>query len=237
MKKLLLVCALMTLAPPMSVSAQERPGQQEVVVTAQRRQGVEPKAIPVVGMLRIADFAVQPVIVAGDTRDPIRRHDEIYATIKQAIELAKRSGSIELASGAVVVEPLTLENYRNLTLKDDDRPDSERAAFLIKTRLANGADSKAALDRITAFIKSVPTVGRAELKTDGDLTLSVVRPDQYRSAIIDLVASDAKTTASRLGPDYAVDIKGLDRPVDWARASLTEVYLFLPYSFEVVPKR
>jgi hypothetical protein len=222
--------------PPLSM-AQERPGLTEVVVTAERRRGATPPIIPFVGLRRVADFAVQPVVIAGDTRDPAKRHEEIYAMIRAAIDLAQRSGNIELASGAVVVEPLTLSNYRSLTLKEDDRPDADRAAFLIKTRLADGADAKAALDRIDAFIRSVPTIGRAELKPDGDLTLSVVRPDQYRGAIIDLVASDAKATASKLGPDYAVDAKGLDRPVEWARASLTEVFLYLPYSYDVLPRR
>ncbi|MDB5722627.1 MAG: TonB-dependent receptor, partial [Alphaproteobacteria bacterium] len=96
---------------------------------------------------------------------------------------------------------------------------------------------KAALDRIEAFIKSVPTVGRAEMRRKGDLTLSIVSPDQYRGQIVDLVAADARAMAARVGPDYAVEAKGLDRPVDWSRASLTEVFLYVPYSYSVVPVR
>jgi hypothetical protein len=135
----------------------------------------------------------------------------------------------------MVVEPLTLTNYRNLPLQNDGRPDSERTSFLIKTRLS-GVDAKAALERIHNFIKSVPTVGRAELKPQGELTLSVVGPDQYRGQIIDLVAADARQTAAKLGQDYAVQAKGLDRPVEWSRASLTEVFLYVPYAYDVLPR-
>lgn len=192
--------------------------------------------LPVIGLQRLADYAVQAVSVTGDTRDSARRHDEIYAMIKGAIELAKKRGLIELATGQLVVEPLTLENYRSLTLTSDGRPDSDMTTFLVKTKLTKGVDSKAALERIDAFIKAVPAVGRALMKQTGDLTLSVVSPDQYRGAIIDLVAADAKATAARMGPDYAVTIDGLDRPVEWSRASLTDVFLYVPYSYRVVPK-
>jgi hypothetical protein len=191
--------------------------------------------IPAIGLRRIADYAVQQVYVAGDTREADQRRSEIYAMIKGAIELATGRGGIELATGEMVVEPLTLTNYRNLPLQNDGRPDSERTSFLIKTRLS-GVDAKAALERIHNFIKSVPTVGRAELKPQGELTLSVVGPDQYRGQIIDLVAADARQTAAKLGQDYAVQAKGLDRPVEWSRASLTEVFLYVPYAYDVLPR-
>lgn len=213
-------------------------GAQEIVVTASRREAKDyDEHVPAIGLRRVADFAVQEVVIEGDTRDPDKRHDEIYAMVRGAIELAARRGGVELASGEIVVEPLTPANYRSLSLERDSRPDSERTRFLIKTRLGAGADARAALERITTFIKAVPTVGRAQIRIEGDLTLSVVNPDQYRTAVIDLVAADAKATAARLGPDYAVEVKGLDRPIEWSRASLAEVLLYVPYSYAVVPRR
>jgi hypothetical protein len=43
--------------------------------------------------------------------------------------------------------------------------------------------------------------------------------------------------AAKLGPDYGVEIEGLNRPVEWTRASLSEVLLYIPYKLVVVPKR
>ena len=228
---------LLLLALPVPALAQPGKDVQEVVVTASRREADNyDGTVPVIGLRRVADFAVQEVLITGDTRDAARRHDEIYAMVKGAIELARKRGGIELATGAVFVQPLTEDNYRNLTLRSDGRPDTDRTTFLIKTPLSKGGDAKAALDKIDAFIKDVPPVGRAEIKPAGDLTLSVVGPDQYRGQIIDLVAADAKQTASRLGAEYGVEIRGLDRPVDWTRASLAEVFLYLPYTYVVTPK-
>jgi hypothetical protein len=226
-----LLLLLLAAAPP----PQDLRGD-EIIVTGMRRNvdGYD-EHIPAVGLRRPADFAVQPVVVRGDTRDADKRTEEIYATIRGAIELAAKRGDIELATGEVVVEPLTLANYRNVTIDKDNRPDSGKAEFLIKVRLV-GSDAKAAIERINAFIKAAPAVGRAQLETSDDLTLSVVDPDQYRGRIVDLVAADARATATKLGPDYVVEAKGLDRPVEWSRASLTEVFLYVPYSYTVVPK-
>jgi len=226
----------LVLALPWPLAAQDA-GLNEIVVTAARRDadGYDER-VPAVGLRKVADFAVREVTIAGDTRDAQKRHDEIFAMIQGAIQLAAKRTGIELATGDMVVEPLTLANYRSLPLKNDGRPDSDKTHFLIKTRLA-GSDAKAALDRIEAFIKAVPTVGRAEIKATDDLTLSVVRPDQYRGAIVELVAADARATAAKMGPEYAVEAKGLDRPVEWTRASLTEVFLYVPYTYVVTPKR
>ena len=43
-------------------------------------------------------------------------------------------------------------------------------------------------------------------------------------------------SAAKFGTDSGVDVMGLDRPVEWARAGPTEVFLFLPASY-VVRKR
>lgn len=209
---------------------------QEIVVTGSRREADDfDAAMPIITMRRTADFAVQEVRVAGDTRETQKRRDEIYAMIRGAIEASGKFG-VELATGEYIVEPLTLANYRNLPLSNDGRPDTDRTTFLVKTRLAPGMDAKAALERITRFIQSVATVGRAEIKAQGDLTLSVVNPDQYRPQIVDLIAADATATAAKFGAGYGVEVKGLDRPVEWARASLTEVFLYLPSAYVVRPK-
>lgn len=225
--------------------AQDEEGQEIIVTGTRKSPGyssdgeplpVAVKPAPALRLRRTADFAVQNVRIIGDTRDETKRREEIYAMLKGAIALAGKHG-VELATGDYIVEPLTQTNYRNLILEeDDDREDAERATFLVKTPLVKGADAKAALDRITKFVKAVPAVGRAEIEAEGDLTLSVVGPDQYRSQIVDLIAADAAKTAAKFGPSHGVVVNGLDRPVEWSRVGLTEVSLYLPVSYSVVPK-
>src|SRR5688572_20788013 len=179
MRKARFPALLLVLAAP---AAAQNLGESEIVVTGSLITSPGSPVMvrpPAIGLKRVADFAVQYVTITGDTRDEQKRRDEIFDMVRGAIELAARRDGIELATGTLVVEPLTLDNYRNLSLGDEDeddddyRPDTDRVAFLVKTRLAAGMDAKAALERIAAFIKAVPAVGRAEMEADGELTLSV----------------------------------------------------------------
>jgi len=212
-------------------------GNQEIVVTGTRMNidGYSAQT-PAVGLKKVADFAIQPVTVTGDTRDADQRHEEMYQTIRRAIELASSNG-VQLAFGDVVVEPLTLANYRDLTFGTDSRPDTNRVELMVKAPLAGAADAKEATARIDKFLKAVKPVGRALIVSSDDLSLSVVAPDQYRPEIGRIIAADAAAMAAKFGPDYAVEVRGLNRPVDWTRASLTEVFLYIPYELVITPKR
>jgi hypothetical protein len=241
MRKFLPALALLVAWPAFAQDAEESVADlsgAEVIVTAARREaeGYDDR-VPVIGLRRLADYAVQEVAIVGDTRDAAKRNAEIYAMLRNAIELARRRGGIELATGELIVEPLTLANYEDLALGSDGRPDTGRASFLVKVRLTDGATAKAAVERIATFVKDVPTVGRAEIRTTDDLTLSIVGPDQYRGAVADLVAADARDMTRRIGEGYSVEVRGLDRPIEWTRASLTEVFLYVPYSYTILTRR
>lgn len=185
--------------------------------------------LPSVGLRRRADSALLPVMIAGDTRDLEQRRNEIFAMVRSAIELAGRS-NIELAIGDFFVVPLTADNYRTLTFFGDGRPDSERVAFFIKTRLGTSeAEANAAITRLEQFVRSVPRAGRAEMRAAGALTLSIIAPDQYRGRLLDMIAEDSRAIAARFGADQRVEAHGLDRPVEWRRAGVTEVFLYIPH--------
>jgi hypothetical protein len=185
---------------------------------------------------RTADFAVQQVTVGGDTRDEARRRDEIYSMTRKAIELADKYG-VQLATGEMVIEPLTLANYKNLIVsEDDDASEAELVTFIVKTPLTAGMDAKGALERIAKFIAAVPAVGRAELKARSELSLSVVDPEQYRRPIIAAIAKEATATSAPFGEGYGIEVTGLAGPVQWQRASLTEIVLYLPATYAVRPR-
>lgn len=214
---------------------------QEVIVTAPRR-GYNPNdsgysnsvvtARQVISLKRIADYAVQMVRVIGDERNAEKRRADLKATIRNAIQAGEKAG-IELATGDYVLQPLTTLNYGSLPFNGDGRPDTDQTFFLVKVKLTPSMDINAARAQIAKFIASVPKEGRSGITAFGDVTLSVVNPDQYRGQIIDLIAADAAASAAKFGPGYGVDVTGLDRPVEWARAGPVEVFLYLPSTYTV----
>jgi hypothetical protein len=230
------ILALCLAAAPVATWAQDV-GSGEVIVTGSRiQQDGYARDMPAVGLRRTADFLIQEVTVRGDSRDAAQRRDEIYAMIANALRLADKQG-VQLAFGDFVVQPLTIANYKNLTLiADPRRPDTQSTTFLVKTSLSNGQAANAAEKRIADFIEAVPEVGRAQMDKNGEVTFSVVAPDSYRDAIASLIAADAKRMADKMGDGYAVNVEGLNMPVQWSRSGLTEVFLYIPYKLVVVPK-
>lgn len=208
----------------------------EIVVTANRvEQDSYSRDMPAVGLRRPADYLVQQVVIRGDTRDPKERRREIYEMLGKAVGMATKGG-IELSYGDYILTPLTAENVTDLALKNDNRPDSQRVDFLVKVRLS-GVTGQQAEARIAKFIDAVPEVGRAQMDAFDDSTLSVVGPDSYRQKIAAVIAEDARMLAQTLGEGYAVEIEGLNMPVQWTRAGASDVLLYIPYKLTVVPKR
>lgn len=226
----LVLAALLVAAPAAA--------QDEVVVTAQRRSADASAASTAgIGIRRRADFAVQTVSIYGDARDKDARRREILQTVRNAIELGDKR-QVQLSYGTSIIAPLTLANYADRLQfeKDEDRDDAERVSFVIKTPLTDSPAS-AAFERLTAFAKAVPAVGRAVLEHDAEPGVSIVNPSRYRAEIIAAIAADATAAAKAFGPDYAATASDLARPVQWVLASPTEVLLYINHELSVVPKR
>lgn len=233
MKRALLAVVALFIAT--QVQAQDLTSQ-EVVVTAKRaEQDDYQRDMPAVGLRKTADFLVQEVTIRGDTRDPKQRSAEIRQMLQRAVQMAGKYG-VQLAFGDYILTPLTLQNVDEVTLTNDNRPDSQKLEFLIKSPLGAGDTGAAAQKRIEAFVDAVPEVGRAQMDESGDASLSIVGPDQYRAQIADKVMEDARALAAKMGSGYAVTIEGLNMPVLWTRAGASEVMLYIPYKLVVVPK-
>lgn len=230
----LILSAALAICLAMPAHAQDLQSQEIIVTGSRIDQDDYSDYMPAVGLRRSADFLVQRATIRGDTRDADQREEEIRAMLQRAIERAHREG-VEIAQGDYIVTRLTAENASELELSRDQRPDSERIDFLIKASLRESTvrDAQA---RIDAFIESVPEVGRAQMDKLGEPTLSVVGPDAYREDVIAAVAADARKQANVVGEGYAVELTGLNMPVQWARSGPGEVLLFIPYELKVVPR-
>ncbi|MCR5872311.1 MULTISPECIES: TonB-dependent receptor [unclassified Sphingomonas] len=230
------VLAIAALGVALPVVAQDL-ASQEVVVTGSRvEQDSYERDMPAVGLRRTADFLVQEVAIRGDTRDPKLRGTEIRQMLARAVEMAGKHG-VQLAFGDYILTPLTVANLDEVTLSNDNRPDSQKVEFLVKAPLGGKESGASAEKRIEAYVDAVPEVGRAQMDISGDSSLSIVGPDQYRLQIAESVMADARSLSERMGAGYAVTIEGLNMPVLWTRAGPSDVLLYIPYKLVIVPKR
>ncbi|MDZ4307727.1 TonB-dependent receptor [Allopontixanthobacter sp.] len=235
-----LLALFLTVQLPTLAAAQDLESQ-EIMVTASRIAFEEDEydaynnERPAVGLRRTADFLVQKVTISGDTRDPKQRASEIRIMLNEAVKRAGIAG-VELAFGEYILTPLSIANVDELTLMNDNRPDSQRVSFLVKARLSDAQSGIAAQKRIADYIESVPENGRAQMDGSGDASLSVVGPDSFRLQITAAIAEDANRLTTQMGENYAVEVEGLNKPVQWARSGPSEVFLFIPYKLTVLPR-
>lgn len=211
------------------------PSVGEVMVTASRSSiPYAGQDRPVVGLRRTADAAVMSLVIVSDTRDAATRTQEIYTVLLAAMDKAPGAG-VELVYGGTPIIPVTRANYQDLPLLGAGRVDTSQLQLLVKARLTGSAAATQA--KLLAFITSLKGSGRATVGTGGGISLTVVDPDQYRSQIVSLVAADAKAVAGLFGPEFTFSVTGIDGQVVWAQVSTTEVFLYIPYRYTIVPKR
>jgi hypothetical protein len=207
---------------------------EEIVVTANRAEG---GAMPGTFLRKTGDFLLLQVDVRNDTREAAARKDEIYATLRNALADAKRTGDIELSvvDESELVIPLKVDSA-TVVLLPGDRPDTSRTRISVKTRIpASGANGQALISKLKDFVAGIKEVGRTKIEPDGSVDISIVAPHRYREEIVALYAADAKKVTAALGEDYKVVTRGIDRPVQWVRMGLLELALFVPYSYDVLP--
>jgi hypothetical protein len=235
MKSVLVVAASLFIAATPALAQQvTAPDLGEILVTS-NRQNVRyaQQERPVVGLRRQADSAVMQMSISSESRDAAVRKREIHSMLASALDRAA-AAQIELVTGPYELTPVTKATYQELPQYNGGRADTSQVSLMIKTKLAGSA--VAAQQRLEAFVKSLPRSDRGAVDHGSGITLTIINPDQYREAIIKAVAEHARRHASFFGDNYAVRVDGIDGQVLWSQVTSTDVFLYIPYRFAVVPK-
>ncbi|MEO8373991.1 MAG: hypothetical protein ABI471_02110 [Sphingomonas bacterium] len=233
-------------------------GSNEIIVTGSRipsRPGVIIQPPPVIGLKRMADSAVRTIEIVSDSREEAMRKREVQAMLLDAIDRAKRDG-FSLVTGQFELVEVTRANWQDqfpaLAGKEDSTGDDEddddddngkappafedsggtaTAHLKVKTKLNGSIGS--AQQKINAFVKSVPATGRSQIEQKGQLALTIINPEQYRDEIYRRIATGSQHAVTFYGPEYGLDVTGLDKSIAWKQVSNTEVFLYIPYEFSV----
>lgn len=235
-RTILLATALALATPALTAPAlaQEQPGLGEVLVGASRYDApFWPKDRPVVGLRQPADGLAMNLTITSDSRDAETRKREIHTALLAAMDRAAAAG-LQLVSGKARLEPVTRLNYKDLPQVYAGRVDTSKVELLVRGKL--DGSSAALAERLKAFIATLKGNGRATVESDNSTALSITNPDQYRDRIIAMIAADARHTAALFGPEFTFNLVGVDGQVAWSQASPTEVFLFIPYRYTIVPR-
>lgn len=210
---------------------------EEIVVTGSRMIEWDPDDIPAVQLFRRADNLIVEVRVVNDTRDAAGRRDELIRTLRAMARSAAGRADIDLSiEEEGILVPLTEDMVSTLTLGvDGTRSDTSVAALVVKTPVRADDTLDSASGRLEAFVEAVQPVGRSLAAITGDWQLSIVDPPQYRTAILGLIAGDARQASAAFGPGYSVQVTGIENRVTWRQSGPLDLGLFIPYTLTVVP--
>ncbi len=200
---------------------------EKIVVTGSRLDSYDS---PAVTLVKPADFLVQRISLINDSRDKQMREDELYRTVKTILKASNKDGDIEIGVGKEIVYPITLKNIR-LDFHSGKRADTSVVYLYVKTPISEKMSAEVLSARINKFIDAVDMSGRTELDRDGELVLSIVNPEKYRNELLKLIAEDLKNTSSIFGDEFKAEIDGLSGALQWERASVSELRLYLEYGY------
>ncbi len=231
---MLAAVAALTLVDTGQVLAQSS-GVEEIVVTGSRLSEYDPVQTPQITLRKRADNLITQVTVICDTRDISQRHEELKSTLRNMIRAAAQDRGITLGVGGEVVGAFD-ETMLDVVIVPDAKADTSRATVLVKTAVAADDTFDRATGRIKGFVLKTAKVGRTEILLNGGWELTLINPSQYRPAVAQLVADDAKRMAGMFGDVYGVDVQGLQLPVSWYQAGPLDLALYIPYKLTVRPK-
>jgi hypothetical protein len=236
MKRILFAVGALALLPSTHATAQD---DAAIIVTGQRSDRSDSdyynEEQSAIGLTRRADFFVKPLYVGSDSRDAVQRSAELLAMLRATVERAGAAG-ITLVAGDYALTPVTLANMADLPIRSGNRPDTSLVQIYARIQVGGEVARVAAADeRIAAFVKDVPATGRSYIET-GSTALAISNPDQYRLAVVQAIADEAKRYTTQFGSDYGIEIRGLDSELYWQQASETDVFLYIAHSFVIRPK-
>jgi hypothetical protein len=169
-----------------------------------------------------ADFLAVPVSLISNKGEPSERFaalGEAKTALNAAI--AKRSGWLTLDG------PLLLSGQSRSKFASSYGDQSQTHITLL-IPITDKADIYALATDATRFIVQQTLPGKIET-TIGNIELAVKDPQQYRPALLKLIAEEIARTRSLVAPGGKISIHGLEGPVLVRQSSDREVELSINY--------
>ncbi len=188
---------------------------------------------PPIVIKKRADFLLLQISLINDTRDEQQRRDEVYATLRSMVGGVPAGSKIELFTSEFT---LSAGHYQIPLTDVATKRDASSVTLYAKVPLSGSDDVGALAEVLRAYVRGIRGAGRTEIFS-GDLGLSIRNPEKYRYEVIQAIAADVKRLRETFGDGFEILVKGLDTRLKWERASVSEVDLFLPFSYEVFPAR
>jgi hypothetical protein len=203
-------------------------GTSSVVIAV----GYNPSA-PTVRMQVPADFVAMPIQVQNDSKDPVKRADEIEKAVRSITDKLHQYPDMTLKQGVISLSALEQSALKSFSSYDSSVGSS--AQLYLLGALKQETNVFAVTKRLYQALSSIP-LGDGTKMTLGNTTLGLNEPEKYRAQILESISKSIAEAKKSLGLSGSVRVEGLENPVSVMQLNEAEVALFINYRFSIQTK-
>lgn len=194
--------------------------------------GYNPSA-PTVRMHVPADFVAMSIQIQNDSKDPVKRADEIEKALRSVTDKLHQNPDIILKQGVVSLSPREQSALKSFSSYDSSIGSS--AQLYLLGALKQDANVFAVTKRLYQAVSVIP-LGDGTKITLGNTMLGVNDPEKYRSTILESISKSITETKKSLGVAGSVEVDGLESPVSVMQLNEADVALFINYRLRIQTK-
>lgn len=194
--------------------------------------GYNPSA-PTVRIHVPADFVAMPINVQNDSKDAVKRADEIEKALRSIADKLHQSPDITLKQGVVSLSPREQSVLKSFSSYDSSSGSS--AQLYLLGALKQDTNVFAVTKRLYQVVSSIP-LGEGTKFTLGNTTLGMNEPEKYRAQILESISKSIAESKKSLGLSGSVEVDGLENSVSVMQLNEAEVALFINYRLSIQTK-
>ena len=217
---------LALMAVVLALSQFAHAGSSSVVIAV----GYNPHA-PTVRLQLPADYVAVPITIQNDSKDPIKRADEIEKALRSITEKLKQHPDLSVKPGIVSLSPREQSALKSYSGYDG----GSSAQLYVLGSLKPDTSVFSVTKRIYQVVSAIP-LSDGTKATLGNTALGLNEPEKYRNQLLKLISKSIGETKKSLGIAGSAELDGLENPVAVMQLNEREVVLFINYSFKIQSK-
>jgi len=173
-------------------------------------------SVPPVRVQTRADYLAVPVSVQSDTKDPLKRIDQIENALRCLADRVKQQGDLAIRPGSVSLSPRdTTKSF----ISYEPSPAPPVQLYLL-----------ASLKPETSVFALTKRIHQLVV---GNTTLGVNDPEKFRPQLLGLIAKSVADTRKILGANGSTELDGLENPIAVMVVNETDVMLFINFRVKI----
>jgi hypothetical protein len=178
-----------------------------------------------------ADYVAVPVTIQSDSKDPLKRIDQIENALRAISDRIKQHADLAIRHGAVSLSP----REQSKSFSSYESSGGSAAQLYVLGALKPDATVFALAKRIHQVVTTVPVPDGTKV-TLGNTSLGMEDPEKFRPQLLGLISKSAADARKLLGASGPVDIEGLENSVAVMQLNETEVLVFINYRARIQMK-